>query len=120
MLQLGASKWAHIIFNSILIVLVYLFFSYLNDQVGTNRIIKTMFAFLFAGAICSLIDKIFWNGSLDYILVKGFFTFDLKDVYLNIFNGLLILTVIIENKAFMQLDEKKILKDFIRYTFRKS
>lgn len=32
-----------------------------------------------AAALCSLIDKVFWGGSLDYIQLKGFFTFDLKD-----------------------------------------
>ena len=73
-----------------------------------------MFAFLFSGAFCSLIDKIFWDGSLDYILVKGFFTFDLKDVYLNVFNGLLILSVLINNKILEQIDTKVLLKDFAR------
>lgn len=79
-----------------------------------------MFAFLFSGATCSLIDKLFWDGSLDYILVKGFFTFDLKDVYLNIFIGLLILALVLDSKALKQLDDKKILKGFVRYIVRKS
>ena len=66
-------------------ILIYLFYQYLNKQFGTNKIINSMYAFIFSGAMCSLIDKIFWNGSLDYILVNAFFTFDLKDVYINIF-----------------------------------
>lgn len=117
MFQLGVSKWMHIAFVSIMLAIIYLFYRYLNDRIGTNKLINTMFAFLFSGATCSLIDKIFWNGSLDYILVKGFFTFDLKDVYLNIFNGLLILSVFLEKKAFKNLDDKKILKDFVDYIF---
>lgn len=117
MFQLGVSKWMHIAFVSIMLAIIYLFYRYLNDRVGTNKLINTMFVFLFSGTVCSLIDKIFWDGSLDYILIKGFFTFDLKDVYLNIFNGLLILSVFLEYKAFKNLDDKKILKDFVSYIF---
>ncbi len=119
MFQLGISKWVHIAFVSIIVVLIYLFYKYLYDQVGTNNLINGMFAFLFSGAVCSLIDKLFWDGSLDYILVKGFFTFDLKDVYLNIFNGLLILSLVLHNKDLKQLDDKEILKNFVRYILRK-
>lgn len=77
-----------------------------------------MYAFIFSGAMCSLIDKIFWNGSLDYILVNGFFTFDLKDVYINIFIGLLILSLLLKNKVLNQIDDN-IVKDFTKYILRK-
>ena len=119
MLQLGVSKWIHIVFVAKMIVLVYLFYMYLNDRVGTNKLVNTMFTFLFSGATCSLIDKIFWDGSLDYILLKGFFTFDLKDVYINVFNGLLILSLFLENKALKELDDKKLFKDFLSYVLMK-
>ena len=76
-----------------------------------------MYAFILSGAICSLIDKIFWNGSLDYILVNGFFTFDLKDVYINIFNGVLILSLLLKNKALSKIDDN-IIKDFTKYILR--
>lgn len=36
---------------------------------------------MLAGAYCSLIDKIFWRGSLDYILIFSQIV-DLKDIYL--------------------------------------
>ena len=88
MFQLNVGKWIHIVMVAIMTILIYLFYKYLNKQLGSNKIINIMFAFIFSGAMCSLIDKIFWNGSLDYILVNGFFTFDLKDVYINIFIGL--------------------------------
>nr|MBO2494724.1 signal peptidase II [Clostridia bacterium] len=120
MFRLGIGKGIHIAFVLIIVVLIYLFYRYLNDRVGTNKMINAMFAFLFSGATCSLIDKIFWDGSLDYILLKGFFTFDLKDVYINIFNGLLIFSLVSDNKAIKQLEDKEILKNFIRYILRKS
>lgn len=36
-----------------------------------------------AGVICSIIDRIFWGSSLDYIRIKGFFVFDLKDIFID-------------------------------------
>ncbi len=38
-----------------------------------------------AGSVCSLIDKLAWGGSLDYIQLPRLFTFDLKDCYLTAF-----------------------------------
>jgi signal peptidase II len=100
MLQLNVSKWTHIIIVVIMIILIYLFYKYLNKKLGTDKIINIMFAFIFSGALCSLIDKIFWNGSLDYILVNGFFTFDLKDVYIDIFIGLMLFSLILRKQDF--------------------
>lgn len=120
MLQLGVSKWIHISIVTIIGILVYLFYQYINKQFGTTKIINIMYAFIFSGAICSLIDKVFWDGSLDYILVNGFFTFDLKDVYINIFIGLLILSLLLENIGLKQIDNNNLIKDFTRYILRKS
>lgn len=119
MLQLGVSKWIHIFIVVIMSIFIYLFYRYLNKELGTNKIINILFAFIFSGAMCSLIDKVFWDGSLDYILVNGFFTFDLKDVYINIFIILLILSIILENKVLNQLDDD-IIKNFTKYILRKS
>jgi len=119
MLQLGVSKWIHITIVTIMIVLIYLFYKYLNKQLGTKSIINIMFAFIFSGAMCSLIDKAFWNGSLDYILVSGFFTFDLKDVYINIFIWLLILSAFLQNKVLKQIDDNNLIKGFTKYILGK-
>lgn len=35
----------------------------------------------FSGVICSLIDSIYWKGSIDYIRILDQITFDLKDCY---------------------------------------
>lgn len=102
MLQLGIGKWIHISVVVIMSTSIYLFYKYLTKQFGTNKIIDIMYVFIFSGAICSLVDKFFWNGSLDYILVNGFFTFDLKDIYISIFIGLLILSFLFKNKVLNQ------------------
>lgn len=114
MMQLGYGKWIHIILVSSMTIVIYLFYRYLNKELGRNKLISIMFAFIFSGGICSLIDKIFWNGSLDYIMVNGLFTFDLKDVYINVFNGLLILLLIFNNDTLKQIDNKNMLKGFIK------
>ena len=94
MLKLNLGRWFHIILVAGLLIFVYLFYRFIQYSLKTDRLINTTFAFLFAGAICSLIDKVFWNGSLDYIQVRGMFTFDLKDAYINVFIGLFVLMVV--------------------------
>lgn len=46
-----------------------------------NKVIKIGFLLLEGGMVCSLIDKIFWKGSLDYMIVFHSIV-DLKDIYL--------------------------------------
>lgn len=98
MLRFEGGKWLHIVIVTVLIVLLVLFYRYLRKKMGPDKIINVMFAFIFAGAMCSLIDKVFWDGSLDYILLNGFFTFDLKDVYINVFNGFLIYLLLFRSR----------------------
>jgi signal peptidase II len=120
MLQIDATKWVHIAFVSVMILLIGLFYRYLNKKLGASLIVNVMFAFLFSGAMCSLVDKVFWNGSLDYILLKGFFTFDLKDVYINVFIGLLILSLLLKNKTIRKIEDEKLVGGFFGYVFGKS
>lgn len=120
MLQLGISRLLHIIVVVVMIIFIYLFYRVLSSRTSnSNSIINIMFAFIFSGAICSLIDKIFWNGSLDYIMLKGLFTFDLKDIYVNVSFTLLILLMIAKNKVLKQFDDDNLLKDFTKYILRK-
>lgn len=51
------------------------------------QIIATLF---FSGTICSLIDSIYWKGSIDYIRIFNQITFDLKDCYIS---GVIILMI---------------------------
>ncbi len=44
---------------------------------------------LIVAAICSTIDRLFWGGSLDYILIANYII-DLKDIYLTIGGILLV------------------------------
>ncbi|MGI6705589.1 MAG: signal peptidase II [Clostridia bacterium] len=115
MLQLGIGKWVHILVVAGISILILLFYAFLNKEAASSPLIDAAFVFLFAGALCSLIDKIFWDGSLDYIQVKGLFTFDLKGVYVNVFVGLLLLMLLVNHQGIQQMDDRRLVKDFIRF-----
>lgn len=46
--------------------------------------VNILYIFGMAGAFCSLIDKIFWGGSLDFLQIGQLFICDLKDCYLTV------------------------------------
>lgn len=71
------------ILNILIIVALVLFYLYLKKHTTHENIrnLNFMLIFLLAGTSCSLIDKIFWGGSLDYIRILSK-TIDLKDIYL--------------------------------------
>jgi signal peptidase II len=73
-----------------------------------------------AGLAANLIDNAFWGGSLDYITIRPFYTFDLKDLYITLCEMFLI-TELLDNrllKRFFNMpkeDSKRINRDFIRF-----
>lgn len=112
LLQLGVGRWIHITIVALMILLLFLIYSYLNHKKPAGKMINVMFTFLLSGALCSLIDKVFWDGSLDYIMLKGFFTFDLKDIYIDVSMGIIILLAVTKNKELEKSSEKEMVKDF--------
>ncbi len=73
-----------------------------------------------AGLFANIIDNAFWGGSLDYITIKPFYTFDLKDMYITMCE-LFLVTELIDNKLLKRLfkmpkDESKALnQDFFNF-----
>lgn len=51
------------------------------------------FVFIVAGCLCSLIDKVFYGGSLDFIGISDLFIADLKDIYINLGILFFVLTI---------------------------
>lgn len=113
--NLGWSKTFHIIMVILVLFFSYYVFKYLEAKNIKNSMINIIKVFLFAGVICSLLDKIYWNGSLDYISLKGFFVFDLKDCYLTIFEVLAIMLVIKNWKEISKANDIELLKDYIGF-----
>lgn len=69
------------------------------------------FLFTFSGGLCSLIDKIFYGGSLDFIGISNLFIADIKDLYINI--GILFFVIAIYDSDYLISDENSSLKDDI-------
>lgn len=86
-----------------LILVLHCYLSYLWRQ--SSKLLNGMFVFFMAGIACSFIDVAFWGGSWDFIRFFDWFTFDLKDVYLNI--GLVFLLIYIVN-YYQRIDCKMI------------
>lgn len=112
--DLGVSKVVHIVFTALILIFIIAIYIYML-QTNAFKIIKYGMSFMLAGAFCSLVDKVFWDGSLDYIYLNGMFTFDLKDVYLNVAIGLWILAMIVHKDIVMSYDENEVFVDFKKY-----
>lgn len=59
-------------------------YRYYNSNKKQSFWIDSCFIFMFTGALCSLIDKVFYGGSLDFIGIGDLFIADLKDIYINL------------------------------------
>jgi signal peptidase II len=116
--SMGDFGWGRI-FHIILVVFALLVITVTYDFIllkySIGYSIITLFIFLYAGAICSLIDKIFWGGSLDYINLSDLFIFDLKDVYISIFEVMLVVNAILHYRTIKNMNEKDVLKNFYSY-----
>lgn len=113
--NLGIGLTAHIITVLTALLISIIIYIFIYETYNMNPFKECIFIFLFSGSFCSLIDKIIWGGSLDYILVEGFFTFDLKDVYISIFQILIIACVIFNYRGLRKFDEKKFFRELKDY-----
>lgn len=71
---------------NVLAIFVFLsgYLLYRAKKKQTRFSVKIIMTCGLAGCLCSLIDKLFWGGSLDFLQIPKFFTFDLKDCYLTV------------------------------------
>ena len=67
------------------------------------------FIFVTCGAICSLIDKVFYGGSLDFIGISNLFIADIKDLYINL--GILFFALTMFNNGYLSSSEDTSFKD---------
>lgn len=105
LLDLGIGFLSHIIAVVTVLIILIFTFDYIKSKNSDHKDVRLIFIFFFAGAICSLIDKLFWGGSLDYVYLKNLFIFDLKDCYVT-FGG--ILSVVLGFKYESEMREFKI------------
>lgn len=113
--QLGLGRMFHVVSVVVILIFVYTALKYLENKVGNYSWVKTMKISFMSGGLCSLIDKVFWDGSLDYILLRGFFVFDLKDCYINIFTIIAITIMFKYRKVINNLKTREVLKDLAEF-----
>ncbi|GHU64299.1 peptidase A8 [Bacteroidia bacterium] len=100
LMGIDVGRWARLITGTVALVILYLFYRYMKTVLKKNKLIDVACVFAFAGIICSLCDNVFFGGSWDYIYLKPLFVFDLKDVYLNCF-AILFLISYVKNKKYL-------------------
>lgn len=74
----------HVISNSLILILLVWGFRYARSIRTIPVSVEYSYIFILAGAICSIIDKLFWGGSLDFIGLMNWFIFDTKDLFITI------------------------------------
>lgn len=115
MVEIQNTRFFHIALTTVLLIFTFFVFRYFAYKYGPRIYSGLLEVFLISGMVCSLIDRVFWNGSLDYILLKGFFIFDLKDVYLSTFQVLFVFFVVKNWNAISKMSEKELFTDFINF-----
>ncbi len=73
----------HVVLYILIGIFIPIFFSFFRNNIPTNKkLIDLAIVFMMAAVVCALIGNIIWkNGTLDYIYLKPWFVFDLKDLY---------------------------------------
>ena len=118
--DLNVSFGVLITINLIALFLFFELYRYLKYKSGKSNFWGDMcFLFILSGALCSLIDKVFYGGSLDYIGISNLFIADLKDIYINI--GLLFFIVLTYKTNYLSQedtsfkDDIQAMKNFILF-----
>jgi len=93
-IKIDIGRWPHIIFLFIVFLIVLIIIKNILKYNEITYFKSFTLIFLISGVASSLLDAIIWGASLDYIRIKGFFIFDLKDLYISIFEIFFYLTLI--------------------------
>ncbi|MBU3109914.1 signal peptidase II [Clostridium gasigenes] len=108
----GVSFAFLILINVVALILFLELYRYYIHNGNKNFWADLCFTFISAGALCSLIDKVFYGGSLDFIGISDLFIADIKDIYINI--GILFFVMTIYKSGYLKDDEEPSLKDDLK------
>lgn len=113
--DVGIGSTAHILLVLIITILLCIGYRFLRSMYQLHKLVYVSLLTAISASICSFIDKVFWGGSLDYILLKDLFIFDLKDIYITLFQILCICFLVINYRECKSISNKKIYSDFKQY-----
>ena len=97
--------------NFIALIIFFELYRYYTHKGNKNFYGDMCFLFIFSGALCSLIDKVFYGGSLDFIGISNLFIADIKDIYINI--GILFFIISIVISGYLTEEENTSFKEDI-------
>lgn len=89
----------HVIFVSVLAFLLFEYWRFYTTKRPISFWSKGFVHLFLVGALANVIDNIFHGGSLDYITIRPFYTFDLKDMFITMAE-LFILIEVIDQKLY--------------------
>ena len=94
-----SNLWVMVLLNILVILLLISgYFFYKTKRQYTSCSVKVIITCGVAGTLCSLLDKVLWGGSLDFLQIPNIFTFDLKDSYLTVAEVIFVIIGILHNK----------------------
>lgn len=99
------------ILNCLILVLIFFVYRFKLQKKQINSIEQLTFIFLFSGGLCSLIDKLFWGGSLDFLQIHNLFIADIKDIFITFGLGSFVL-------CNLTSDDQIDLKEFFNFIFK--
>ncbi|MCD8179653.1 MAG: signal peptidase II [Tannerellaceae bacterium] len=102
--------WIIFTISLCILVLFYFLYEYYCVIYKNSKWITAAFSVGFAGIICAILSNVFFPGCPDYIYFKPYYTSDLKDVYLNVFAGLLFIALFLNRKTMTTLSFRNYLK----------
>ena len=107
----------HVVLYLLIGFLIPMYFSYFRNNIARNKkLIDIALIFLMATIVCALIGNIMWNkGTLDYVYLKSFFVFDLKDFYADL-GVAFFLFYAFRNRKQLELMKNVKMKDVYRET----
>lgn len=106
---LGVGFSSLIILNALAVILFIEVYRYYLSKENKDFWSDMAFLFILSGALCSLIDKTFYGGSLDFIGISNLFIADIKDIYINL--GILFFIMLIYIKGYFKEEDSSTLKD---------
>lgn len=82
LLRINIPVYIYIIIGVICTIIGFYIYLYMKKHSLTNIYVEIFYILLLAGIIDSVLDKIFFGTSLDYIELFSRFIIDLKDIYI--------------------------------------
>ncbi|MFX0549987.1 signal peptidase II [Hathewaya histolytica] len=97
-LDMKISIMSLIFINLILIIICVSIYKHHINKYNKSLWSDSFIIFIISGLACSLLDKILWRGSIDFINFNNFIIFDFKDIYLILSVFLILFEVILNEK----------------------